>query len=147
MKMALLLSMVSVAQAADLAGFVSPGDLAREHAELSGLVGCTRCHTLGVGLDDRWDSSIFKATLGGSIGSLNFGNLAQGDLSEESLLSDLTAAGSLGDRSDWGRVDLVYVPEPSAALLLIMGAAIGLLRTARVRTVCLIKPSRMRHPK
>ena len=78
---------------------------------------------LGGSFDNDAESNIFKATFGGSFGSLSFGNAAQAGLSREFVLSDLTVVGSLAGGGDLGKVDLVYVPEPTSALLL----AIGLL--------------------
>ena len=75
---------------------------------------------LGGSFDNDTDNNIFKATFGGSFGSLSFGNVAQPGLS----------AGLCGGRSDRGRiagrwrslgnVDLIYVPvpEPSSVVLL-----------------------------
>jgi hypothetical protein len=70
--------------------------------------------------DNDVDGNIFKATFGGSFGSLTFGNVAQAGLSEVFLLDDLTVVGSLAGGGDLGEVDLVYVPEPSSLLLLVV---------------------------
>jgi hypothetical protein len=72
------------------------------------------------------NTDIFKATFGGSFGSMNFGNVAQAGLPEAFLMRDLTIAASLAAGGDLGSVELVYVPEPSSALLLSVGLAIGL---------------------
>ena len=73
---------------------------------------------LGGSFDNDADGNIFKATFGNSFGSLSFGNVAQMGLSEQFVLDDLTVVGSLAGGGDLGNVDLVYVPEPSAAALL-----------------------------
>ena len=55
---------------------------------------------------------------GSSFGSLSFGNVAQTGLSQEFVLNDLTVVGSLAGGGDLGNVDLIYVPEPTTAVLL-----------------------------
>ena len=87
---------------------------------------------LGSSFDNDVDTNIFKATFGGSFGSISFGNVAQAGLTEEFLLGDLTVIGSLAGGGDLGNVDLVYVPEPTSVVLLAVGLAIGLLRCKRV---------------
>ena len=79
---------------------------------------------LGGSFDNDADDNIFKATFGSSFGSLSFGRVAQAGLAEEFLLSDLTVVGSLARGGDLGEVDLIYVPEPSALVLLLVGLAI-----------------------
>ncbi len=81
---------------------------------------------LGGSFDNDTDNNVFKATFGSSFGSLSFGNVAQSGLSAEFVLSDLTVVGSLAGGGDLGAVDLIYVPEPSTALLV----AIGLMTVA-----------------
>jgi hypothetical protein len=76
---------------------------------------------LGGSFDNDADNNIFKATFGSSFGSLSFGNVAQAGLSEEFVLNDLTVIGSLAGGGDLGNVDLIYVPEPSAVVLLTIG--------------------------
>ena len=49
-------------------------------------------------------------------------NVAQIGLSEEFTLSDLTVIGSLDGGGDLGEVNLIYVPEPSAAMLSLLSA-------------------------
>jgi hypothetical protein len=78
---------------------------------------------LGGSFDNDSDGNIFKATFGSSFGSLSFGNVAQAGLSEQFVLSDLTAVGSLAGGGALGNVDLVYIPEPSAWILLAVGVA------------------------
>ena len=76
---------------------------------------------MGGSFDNDSDNNIFKATFGSSFGSLSFGNVAQPGLSADFVLNDLTAVGSLAGGGDLGNVDLIYVPEPSAALLSLLG--------------------------
>ncbi len=76
---------------------------------------------LGGSFDNDADNNIFKATFGSSFGSLSFGNVAQAGLSQQFVLADLTAVGSLAGGGALGNVDLVYVPEPSTWLLLSLG--------------------------
>lgn len=85
---------------------------------------------LGGSFDNDADNNIFKATFGGSFGSLTFGNAAQAGLSEEFLQNDLTVVGSLAGGGDLGAVDLIYVPEPSTFMLL-MGSVVVLLMKRR----------------
>ena len=47
------------------------------------------------------------------------------------LAADLSAVGSLAGGGDLGDVDLVYVPEPSSALLLAVGLVIGFFHFRR----------------
>ena len=86
---------------------------------------------LGGSFDNDADNNIFKATFGSSFGSVSFGNVAQAGLSEEFMLGDLSVVGSLAGGGDLGNVDLVYVPEPTSALLLAVGLVIGLLHFRR----------------
>ncbi len=86
---------------------------------------------LGGSFDNDADNNIFKATFGSSFGSLSFGNVAQAGLSEEFVLGDLSVVGSLAGGGDLGDVDLIYVPEPTSAVLLAVGLAIGLLHFRR----------------
>lgn len=76
---------------------------------------------LGGSFDNDADNNIFKATFGGSFGSLSFGNVAQAGLSEDFVANDLTVVGSLAGGGDLGNVDLIYVPEPSAIALVAIG--------------------------
>jgi hypothetical protein len=80
---------------------------------------------LGGSFDNDADGNIFKATFGGSFGSLSFGNVAQAGLSREFVLNDLSVVGSLAGGGDLGEVDLVYVPEPATPLLLVLGLLFG----------------------
>ena len=76
---------------------------------------------LGGSFDNDADGNIFKATFGGSFGSISLGNVAQTGLSQDFVLGDLTVVGSLAGGGDLGNVDLIYVPEPSAVMLLLLG--------------------------
>ena len=76
---------------------------------------------LGGSFDNDTDNNIFKATFGSSFGSLSFGNVAQPGLSEDFVANDLTVVGSLAGGGDLGPVDLIYVPEPAASVLAIVG--------------------------
>ncbi len=86
---------------------------------------------LGGSFDNDADNNIFKATFGSSFGSLSFGNVAQPGLSEQFVLGDLSAVGSLAGGGDLGNVDLVYVPEPSSIALFAFGLLTGLQRFRR----------------
>jgi hypothetical protein len=93
---------------------------------------------LGGSFDNDSDANIFKATFGSSFGSLTFGNVAQAGLSEQFVLGDLTVVGSLAGGGGLGNVDLIYVPEPQAVILLaiglvLLGAKSWQHRTARRR--------------
>jgi hypothetical protein len=81
--------------------------------------------------DNDADDNVFKATFGGSFGSISFGNVAQAGLSEEFLLNDLTVVGSLAGGGDLGAVDLIYVPEPSGLLLLCLALPAALMTRRR----------------
>lgn len=84
---------------------------------------------LGGSFDNDADNNIFKATFGGSFGSLRFGHVAQTGLSEALVLNDLTVVGSMAGGSVLGEVDLIYVPEPTTFAL----AIVGLLNPIRRR--------------
>ena len=76
-------------------------------------------------LDGAFDNfaadNIFKATFGGSFGSISFGVVADAGLTEEFVAGDLTVVGSLAGGGDLGNVDLVYIPEPSTFFLIALG--------------------------
>jgi hypothetical protein len=88
----------------------------------NGIFTAEAAENLGGSFDNDADGNIFKATFGGSFGSLSFGNVAQTGLSEDFVLDDLTVVGSLAGGGPLGDVDLIYVPEPSAGLLFVLGA-------------------------
>ncbi len=93
---------------------------------------------LGGSFDNDSDNNIFKATFGSSFGSLSFGNVAQPGLAKQFLLADLIVVGSLAGGGALGDVDLVYVPEPSALVLAVVGlltvfAAMGQRRSTVLR--------------
>ncbi len=91
---------------------------------------------LGGSFDNDVDTNIFKATFGSSFGSISFGRVAATGLEEQFLLNDLTVVGSLAGGGDLGDVDLIYVPEPSSALL-VASALLGMLGSAFGRRVYL----------
>ena len=97
----------------------------------AGIFTGVSAQNLGGSFDNDADNNIFKATFGSSFGSLSFGNVAQAGLSEDFVLGDLSVVGSLAGGGDLGTVDLVYVPEPTTALLLAVGLVIGLLHFRR----------------
>ena len=76
-------------------------------------------------LDGAFDNfavdNLFKATFGGSFGSISFGQVLPAGLTESDLAADLSAVGSLAGGGDLGEVDLVYVPEPTSFGLLLLG--------------------------
>ena len=93
--------------------------------------------SLGGSLDSSTDSSLFKATFGASFGSFSFGSVAQPGLARQFIADDLTVTGSLVGGGDLGDVDLIYVPvpEPASMLLLGVGVASLILATRSRRTV------------
>ena len=98
----------------------------------AGIFAGDPAQNLGGSFDNDADDNIFKATFGSSFGSLSFGNVAQAGLAQDFVLNDLSVVGSLAGGGDLGNVDLIYVPEPSALVLLALGVA-GMLLT-RMRT-------------
>jgi hypothetical protein len=87
----------------------------------AGIFTGSDAQNLGGSFDNDADNNIFKATFGGSFGSLTFGNVAQTGLAKDVVLNDLTVVGSLNGGGDLGAVDLIYVPEPAAAVTLLVG--------------------------
>ena len=87
-------------------------------------------------LDGAFDNfagdNVFKATFGGSFGSIDFGAILPTGLSEDAVAGDLSAVGSLAGGGDLGAVDLVYIPEPSALVLIAFGLS-GLVTMMRRR--------------
>ena len=73
-------------------------------------------------LDGAFDNfaagNIFKATFGGSFGSISFGQVLEAGIPQVTLLADLSVVGSLAGGGELGDVDLIYVPEPSSIGLL-----------------------------
>ena len=84
-------------------------------------------------LDGAFDNfaadNIFKATFGGSFGSITFGTVLPTNLGSSEVAADLSAVGSLAGGGDLGDVDLVYLPEPAGILLIAIG--FGLSITSR----------------
>ena len=78
-------------------------------------------------LDGTFDNyaadNVFKATFGGSFSSLSFGNVLPAGISQVDVAADLSAVGSLAGGGDLGNVDLIYLPEPTAVALLVVGLA------------------------
>jgi hypothetical protein len=99
----------------------------------SGIFTGEPAQNLGGSFDNDADDNIFKATFGGSFGSLSFGRVSQTGLDLNFVVDDLTVVGSLWGGGSLGDVDLIRVPEPSALVLAVLGplslSAIG----ARVR--------------
>ena len=83
--------------------------------------------TLDGAFDNFAADNVFKATFGGSFGSIRFGNVLPVGIAESDIAADLSAVGSLAGGGDLGNVDLVYVPEPTSMLLLIIAFSVGLL--------------------
>jgi hypothetical protein len=108
----------------------------------AGIFTGSPARNLGGSFDNDADANIFKATFGSSFGSLSFGNVAQSGFSEQFVLNDLTVIGSLAGGGDLGNVDLIYVPEPSAVVLVIAGA-FSLSMYCRRR--CVDEPHRRSH--
>ena len=77
--------------------------------------------------------NLFKATFGGSFGSISFGTVLDAGIAQETLATDLTVVGSLAGGGDLGEVDLVYIPEPSSLLVLTFAAVCVGLRKRRSR--------------
>jgi hypothetical protein len=100
---------------------------------VTGIFTARPAQSLGGSFDIDTDNNIFKATFGSSFGSISFGAVAPTGLSEEFLLSDLTAIGSLAAGGDLGDVDLIYVPEPASWMLLLLGSLFLTTATLTVR--------------
>ena len=88
---------------------------------------------LGGSFDNDSETNIFKATFGSSFGSLSFGNVAQPGLGENFLVNDLSVVGSLQGGGGLGEVDLIYIPEPSAFVLVCLGM-LGLLASSKPKS-------------
>jgi hypothetical protein len=65
-------------------------------------------------------------SFGANFASIGFADTAESGLAEEFGSTDVTLAGSFAGGGDWGEVDLAYVPEPTSALLLVLGLVIGI---------------------
>lgn len=98
----------------------------------SGIFTGDSAENLGGSFDNDTDDNLFKATFGGSFGSISFGDVAQVGLSEEAVSNDLTVMGSLAGGGSLGEINLVYVPEPASALLLAFGLTMGLVSVRRL---------------
>ena len=86
-------------------------------------------------LDGAFDNfaadNVFKATFGGSFGSISFGNVLPAGIAENDLADDLSVAGSLAGGGDLGEVDFVYVPEPATGVLFLCSFVIAFIRPPR----------------
>lgn len=94
----------------------------------SGIFTGEPAQNLGGSFDNDGDNNVFKATFGGSFGSISFGNVAASGLSEVFVAGDLSVVGSLAGGGDLGNVDLMYVPEPAALLLFTIGLVLMAVR-------------------
>ena len=92
-------------------------------------------------LDGAFDNysadNVFKATFGGSFGSLSFGEIASPGLSAEFLQNDLTVVGSLAGGGDLGDVDLVHIAIPEPATIGLAAISFVLLLNCRSRSKAL----------
>jgi hypothetical protein len=93
----------------------------------SGIFTGVAAENLGGSFDNDSDANIFKATFGGSFGSLSFGNVAQAGLSQQFVLGDLSVVGSLAGGGALGAVDFVYVPVPEPTTTALLGFGMALL--------------------
>ena len=66
------------------------------------------------------DGEIFKATFGTSFGPLSFGRVARAELSEDFIRTDLIVDGTFAGGGRINNVELVYVPEPTSLVLLLI---------------------------
>ena len=86
-------------------------------------------------LDGAFDNfaadNLFKATFGGSFGSISFGTVLATGLSEAAISDDLSVVGSLAGGGDLGEVDLIYLPEPTTFILLGFGLSSALIVVRR----------------
>ena len=77
------------------------------------------------------DSSIYKVGFPSDApGPVSLGNVMPVGLSPQFILSDLTASAAVDDLGLRGKVDLIYIPEPSSLLLALLGI-VGLLHWRR----------------
>ena len=110
----------------------------RSHAGIfTGAAALNVGSAVGGNFDIDQDDTLFKATFGSSFGSLSFGNVAQLGLSQDYLVLDLLVAGSLAGGGSLGPVAVSIVPEPTSAVLLMLGllalVTVGQERNRRAR--------------
>ena len=89
------------------------------------------------------EDNVFKATFGGSFGSISFGNVLPADIAADDLAADLSAVGSLVGGGDLREVDLIYVPEPTTAVLILVGALGLIVVRRRILSPMIPKPRRI----
>ena len=70
--------------------------------------------------DNFAPNNIFKATFGSSFSAVSFGSVLPAGLSADAVIADLAAVGSLEGGGALANVDVVYVPEPATAILLVI---------------------------
>ena len=88
--------------------------------------------SLNGAFDNFAADNVFKATFGGSFGSISFGNILPTGLEESVVAGDLSVVGSLDGGGALGEVDLIYVPvpEPASAILLFIGVLMSAIAGA-----------------
>lgn len=69
----------------------------------------------------------------GGFGDMDFGPILPAGLEAETLAKQFVVNGALAAGGGVGKVDLVYVPEPSSFVLLVLGALSGIGRSQRSR--------------
>ena len=102
----------------------------------SGIFTEAAAQDLGGPFDVDTDDKVFKAVFGDSFSDVDFGAVAQAGLAKDLLLNDLIVSGSYLAGGTYGDgVELNYIPEPSALVLLGLGVC-GLLGCVRRRVDC-----------
>jgi hypothetical protein len=80
------------------------------------------------------EASIFKVTFRGQLSGVSLGNIMEPGLTEAFLLDDLTVAGTRADGSDLGNLDLIHIPVPEPASILLSALALLGLLALVIRT-------------